>query len=150
MSRDHNHDDSLGEPPPDHPDAADRPGAAPLFDGAFHYANFTWGRIRPVSIAIVNEAGRRVTIDVPYDWNPDPRTGEPTLDCNAECLGDVVALLFRTRHRMTKEEIVFALEDGKNSWGESAVKRALAELCKLKILNNNQRGEHKGYGSPKW
>jgi hypothetical protein len=80
--------------------------------------------------------------------------GEPPVAGGAEslsqCKRDITRILYETGHRLTTGPILRGLQDRNLIWGESTVKRALAEMVRDGELTNCSDARPRGYGLPSW
>jgi hypothetical protein len=100
----------------------------------------------PVSVTILFSDG----YSVQYGPPPAAWTAARGADSLSQCKRDITRVLYETRHRLTTRLILQGLQDRKLIWGESTVKRALAEMVRDGELTNRSDVRPRGYGLPGW
>jgi hypothetical protein len=68
----------------------------------------------------------------------------------SECKQDITKVLHEKNHRLTTSQILRELRVNGMIWGESTVKRALADMVRDHELNNRTGIRPRGYGLPAW
>jgi len=71
-------------------------------------------------------------------------------DEHVQCKRDITTVLQEAGRRLTTTEILRTLEARQLLWGESTVKRALAEMVREEELTNQRDIRPRGYGLPNW
>jgi hypothetical protein len=67
-----------------------------------------------------------------------------------QCKQDITTVLDEKRRRLTTSKILKELRVRELIWGESTIKRALAEMVRDHELNNRRDLRPRGYGLPTW
>ena len=81
---------------------------------------------------------------------PSPKGLVDDGDFLSHCKQDIKSLLRETNRRMVTHLILGAFQARGVVWGESTVKRALAEMVTLGELTNRHDVRPRGYGLPEW
>jgi hypothetical protein len=81
---------------------------------------------------------------------PSPRSLAEEGEVLSHCKQDLKNLLREANQRMVTNSILQAFQARGIVWGESTVKRALAEMVMLSELTNRQDVRPRGYGLPEW
>jgi hypothetical protein len=68
----------------------------------------------------------------------------------SQCKQDIVGVLYEKKQRLTTSRILQELEARQLLWGESTVKRVLAEMVRKQELTNRSGVRPRGYGLPGW
>jgi hypothetical protein len=72
------------------------------------------------------------------------------VDNLSHCKQDITRVLHDANERLTTKRILTELRVRNFTWGESTVKRALAEMVREHELNNRHDTRPRGYGLPGW
>jgi hypothetical protein len=81
---------------------------------------------------------------------PGPWAAARGPDTLSQCKRDITRVLYEVGHRLTTRPILQGLQDSDLIWGESTVKRALAEMVRDGELTNRSDVRPRGYGLPAW
>ena len=106
----------------------------------------TRDRGRPVGMTIWFSDGSFVH----HSPSPGERTAARGADTLSQCKRDITRVLYETNHRLTTRPILQGLQARNLIWGESTVKRALAEMVRDGELTNRSDVRPRGYGLPAW
>jgi hypothetical protein len=87
---------------------------------------------------------------IQYGPPPAAWTAARGADSLSHCKRDITRVLYETGHCLTTRPILQALEARSLLWGESTVKRALAEMVRDGELTNRSDVRPRGYGLPAW
>jgi tRNA A-37 threonylcarbamoyl transferase component Bud32 len=90
--------------------------------------------------AVAEHAGKRVTITV------EPIHVVPLFDMLSECERDIMSALKSAGQRLTRPQIVAALDAAGQLHGDSTIRNALARLVRAEILDSPGVGKRGGYG----
>jgi hypothetical protein len=100
---------------------------------------------RPVSVTVWFSDHTCIQISLPArEWSA---TGADTL---SQCKREITRVVYETNHRLTTRPILRGLQARNLIWGESTVKRALAEMVRDGELTNRSDVRPRGYGLPGW
>ncbi len=72
------------------------------------------------------------------------------MDDLSQCKQAITRVLHDVNHRLTTNKVIEELQGRNLLWGESTVKRALAEMVREGELNNRRSPRPRGYGLPGW
>jgi hypothetical protein len=85
-----------------------------------------------------------------YGVPAEERASTESTNGFAEYKRDITRILQENHHRLTTTKILQELEVRNLFWGESTIKRALAEMVRDRELNNRRDVRPRGYGLPAW
>jgi hypothetical protein len=108
-------------------------------------------RLRDVAVRLGKLANLFTEEDPTRSTDTLPARRRPLTPCQRDC----IELIRDTGHRLTRREVLAALPDlwkekNREEWTEPTVRIALHTLVKIKILNNKQKTNPKGYGLWEW
>jgi hypothetical protein len=108
-------------------------------------------RLRDVAVRLGKLANSFTEEDPTRSTDSLPARRRPLTPCQRDC----IELIRDTGHRLTRREVLAALpawwkEKNSAEWSEPTVRIALHTLVKMKILNNKQKTNPKGYGLSEW
>ena len=85
-----------------------------------------------------------------YSPGAGERSVAESVDDLSECKQDITRILHEIRHRLTTGKILQEMRARNLVWGDSTVKRALAEMVRDHELNNRSGVRPRGYGLTAW
>lgn len=101
--------------------------------------------VQPTEIKITLNDGRKIVL--PY---VQPCSSVPIHPDSESCEADIREILEDAGQRLTTMQILAALDRAGKLWGESTVKRKLAEMVRDGQLTNEKERRPRGYGLPQW